>query len=87
MCNLTICVIYVNIYLKGILYPFLRGRQYIMYNVWRNSKVKNEREIIKLEKEVNVLCSKVLRNFRKFRKGEIKITYDKSNEDWGLAKL
>ena len=49
--------------------------------------MKNEREIIKLEKEVNVLCSKVLRNFRKFRKGEIKITYDKSNEDWGLAKL
>ena len=84
MCNLTICVIYVNIYLKGILYPFLRGRQYIMYG--GNQKVKNVRQIIKLEKEVNVLCSKVLRNFEKFRKGEMKITYDK-NEDWGLAKL
>lgn len=69
--------------LKGILYPFAGGR---IYNVWRNSKVKNEREIIKLEKEVNVLCSKVLRNFEKLRKGELIITYDKS-EDWGLAKL
>lgn len=49
-------------------------------------KMKNVREIIKLEKEVNVLCSKVLRNFEKLRKGEIKITYDKS-ESWGLAKL
>lgn len=48
--------------------------------------MKNEREIIKLEKEVNVLCSKVLRNFEKFTKGEIKITYDKS-DSWGLAKL
>ena len=48
--------------------------------------MKNEREIVKLEKEVNVLCSKVLRNFEKWRKGEIKITYDKS-EDFGLAKL
>ena len=48
--------------------------------------MKNVREIIKLEKEVNVLCSKVLSNFEKFRKGEMKITYDK-NEDWGLAKL
>lgn len=68
---------------KGILYPFSGGR---IYNVWRNSKVKNEREIVKLEKEVNVLCSKVLRNFEKWRKGEIKITYDKS-DSWGLAKL
>lgn len=68
---------------KGILYHFSGGR---IYNVWRNSKVKNEREIVKLEKEVNVLCSKVLRNFEKLRKGEIKITYDKS-ESWGLAKL
>lgn len=49
-------------------------------------KMKNVREIIKLEKEVNVLCSKVLRNFEKLRKGELIITYDKS-EDWGLAKL
>ena len=49
--------------------------------------MKNEREIIKLEKEVNVLCSKVLSNFEKFRKGEILIEYNKTNEDWGLAKL
>ena len=68
---------------KGILYPFSGGR---IYNVWRNSKVKNEREIVKLEKEVNVLCSKVLRNFEKWRKGEIIITYDKS-DSWRLAKL
>ena len=67
---------------KGILYPFAGGR---IYN-GRNSKVKNEREIIKLEKEVNVLCSKVLRNFEKLRKGEIKITYE-NNDNWGLAKL
>lgn len=76
--------IYDNIYLKGILYPFFRRK--IIYDVWRNSKVKNEREIIKLEKEVNVLCSKVLRNFEKWRKGEIKITYE-NNDNWGLAKL
>lgn len=48
--------------------------------------MKNEREIVKLEKEVNVLCSKVLRNFEKWRKGEIKITYE-NNDNWGLAKL
>ena len=48
--------------------------------------MKNEREIVKLEKEVNVLCSKVLRNFEKLRKGELKITYE-NNDNWGLAKL
>lgn len=48
--------------------------------------MKNEREIVKLEKEVNVLCSKVLRNFEKLRKGELIITYE-NNENWGLAKL
>lgn len=48
--------------------------------------MKNEREIVKLEKEVNVLCSKVLRNFEKLEKGEIKITYE-NNWNFGLAKL
>ena len=48
--------------------------------------MKNERQIIKLEKEVNVLCSKVLRNFEKLQKGELIITYDKS-DSWSLAKL
>ena len=47
--------------------------------------MKTKREIEKLQKEVNVLCTKVLRNFEKFKKGEICI--EQNTKEWGLAKL
>lgn len=74
--NFIISGIYVNIYLKGILYPFLRK----MTN--GGTKMNKEKQVIRLEKRVNVLCCKILANFKK---GQVNETREK--DYWELVAL
>lgn len=50
-------------------------------------KVKTKREIEKLQKEINVLCSRVLKNFRALERGKLNIEINTNTKEWGLAKL
>lgn len=56
----------------------------------------NTRKIKRLEKEVDVMCRRILKNFEKFKKGEL-IIENKSEDcdefnvkksyDWGVAAI
>lgn len=56
----------------------------------------NTRKIKRLEKELDMVCRKILHNFEKFRKGELIIESEsekfndcdgKKHYDWGLAAI
>lgn len=49
--------------------------------------MKTKREIEKLQKEINVLCSRVLKNFRALERGKLNIEINTNTKEWGLAKL